>query len=116
MLVLPFTAAIAGVVRGPAFLGRPPAVPVDLDSHFRYLTGIFLAMLLLYASCIPGIERKGARLGLLLILTMTGGAMRLLSLLTVGVPSTGHLVGLGIELIVAPAVYLWQQRVTARFE
>lgn len=115
VLILPFTAAVAGVVQGPSFLGKPPSVPIDLDSHFRYVSGIFLAMLLLYVSCIPDIERKGTRLRLLCLLTVGGGLARLFSLATVGVPSIGHQVGLAIELGIAPAMYLWQTRVARRF-
>ncbi len=114
VLILPFTAAIAGVTGGPAFLGRPPLVPVDLDSHFRYVSGIFLAMLIGYASCIPAIEHRTGRLRLLAALTMTGGLARLTSLIAVGVPSFGHQIGLGIELGVVPLMLLWQARVTRR--
>ena len=46
-MLLPLTAAIAGVTGGPRFLGHPPVVPTDLDSHFRYVSGLFLGMLLL---------------------------------------------------------------------
>lgn len=116
VLILPFTAAIAGVVGGPKFLGRPPVIPTDLDSHFRYVSGIFLAMLIAYASCIPAIERKTDRLRLLGFLTVIGGLARLWSLLRIGVPSTGHQVGLAIELGIAPAILLWQARVARRFE
>ncbi|MBM3927193.1 MAG: DUF4345 domain-containing protein [Sphingomonadales bacterium] len=116
VLVLPFTAAITGVVGGPRFLGRPPAIPTDLDSHFRYVSGIFLAMLIAYASCIPGIERKTDRLRLLGFLTIVGGLARLGSLLSVGVPSIGHQAGLVIELGIAPAILLWQTRVARRFD
>ncbi|MDV3458301.1 DUF4345 domain-containing protein [Sphingomonas sp. HF-S4] len=114
-LLLPLTAAIAGVTGGPRFLGHPPVVPTDLDSHFRYISGLFLGMLLLFASCIPGIERKGSRLRLLAFLVVIGGAFRLLSLGLVGMPSLGHRIGLGIELIEVPLIVLWQMRVARRF-
>jgi len=114
VLILPFTAAIAGVSRGPGFLGHPPVVPTDLDSHFRYVSGIFLAMLIGYVSCIPAIETKAARLRLLGFLTVAGGLARLVSLLSVGAPSIGHQIGLVIELGIAPAALLWQARVARR--
>jgi hypothetical protein len=114
-LLLPLTAAIVGVTGGPRFLGHPPVIPTDLDSHFRYISGLFLGMLLLFASCIPAVERKGSRLRLLATMVIIGGAFRLLSLFLVGMPSLGHRIGLGIELIEVPLIVLWQARVARRF-
>jgi hypothetical protein len=113
-LMLPLSAAILGVTRGPDWLGHVPVVTTDLDSHFRYVSGLFLMMLLLFASCIPDVEHKTARLRLLGLMVVTGGVARLLSLILVGVPSTGHLVGLGIELVETPLILLWQARVAQR--
>lgn len=113
-LLLPLSAAIAGVTGGPRFLGHPPVVPTDLDSHFRYISGLFLGMLLLFASCIPAVERKGSRLRLLAAMVVIGGLFRLLSLALVGMPSLGHRIGLGIELIEVPLILLWQARVARR--
>ena len=113
--LVPLAAGSLGVIAGPAMLaGIDPPLPTDLDSHLRYLSGIFLAMLVGYASCIPDIERKGARLKALVAMTMAGGAARLVSLVAVGAPSSGHLAGLCIELGIAPAMLLWQMRVAHR--
>ncbi len=114
-LLVPLSAAIPSVIGGPGFLGRPPVVPVDLDSHFRYLSGLFLGMLLWFASCIPDVETKGQRLRILGAMVVLGGLARLASLLIVGVPSTGHVVGLGIELGVVPLLLAWQARLSKRF-
>ena len=114
-LFLPLTAAIAGVTGGPHFLGHPPVVPTDLDSHFRYISGLFLGMLLLFASCIPNVERKGPRMRMLAFMVFLGGLFRLLSLVAIGTPSLGHRIGLGIELVELPLLLLWQMRVARRF-
>ena len=113
-LALPLFAAISGVVRGPAFLDHFNLLTNDLDSHFRYLNGIFLALLCWYAACIPHIERTGPWLRILSTLVVTGGAMRALSWITVGPPSLGHKIGLVIELGIVPLVVLWQKRVARR--
>lgn len=113
-LALPLSAATAGVVRGPGFLGHPPVIPADLDSHFRYVSGLFLGLLLLFAASIPHVERHGARLRMLGAMVMLGGVARLASLALVGVPSLGHRIGLGIELIEMPLLLLWQARVARR--
>ena len=113
-LPLPFSAALAGVIGGPNFLGHPPVIPADLDSHFRYVSGLFLAMLLLFASCIPNVEQKGARLRVLGAMVILGGTARLWSLASVGMPSAGHLAGLGIELVETPLLLLWQAHLARR--
>jgi hypothetical protein len=113
-LLLPLTAAVAGVTGGPRFLGHPPVIPIDLDSHFRYISGLFLGMLLLFASCIPAVERKGPRLRLLAFMVFIGGLFRFYSLVAIGMPSLGHRIGLGIELVELPLLLLWQMRVARR--
>ena len=115
ILLLPASAVIPSLVGGPRFLGHPPVIPTDLDSHFRYVSGIFLGVLIGIVSCIPAIERQGARLRLLGGIVVVGGLCRLLSLVTVGVPSLGHQIGLVVELGVVPLVMLWQARLARRF-
>lgn len=110
--LVPLGAGGAGVVHGPDFLrGVGADVPVDLDSHFRYLSGIFLGVGLAFAGCVPGIENKGARFRLLGGFVIAGGLARLASLVTVGPPGAGHLFGLAMELGVVPLLMLWQARV-----
>lgn len=88
---------------------------VGLDSHFRYLSGIFLGLLVALYSCVPSIERRGPRLRLLGALIICGGLGRLISFFVAGVPGTGHQYGLGMELLVTPLLLLWQARVARRF-
>jgi hypothetical protein len=111
--IVPVVTATTGILRGAAWLQPLPAI--SMDSHFRYLSGIFLVMGLGFASCISGIERKGGRLRLLGAMVVVGGLARLLSLSEVGAPSIGHLAGLGIELIVVPLVLGWQTRIAHLF-
>jgi len=103
-----------GILRGPAAFGHPAQVPTDLDSHFRYLSGIFFATAFGFASCIPAIERQGPRFRLLGLLIVTGGLSRALSLASVGTPSLGHRIGLGVELGIVPLLLLWQWRLSRR--
>jgi len=108
--LLPVFAGAAGIVTGAGFLGAP-APPVDLDSHLRFLSGVFLVVGLAWWSCIPAIETKGERLRLLALMTFVGGFARLFSLVLAGAPSVGHLVGLCMELAAVPIVVLWQARI-----
>jgi hypothetical protein len=114
VLLVPLSGALIGIVHGPEGFDRT-AGGVTLDSHFRYLSGLLLAMVALFASCVPGIERNGARLRLVAILPITGGLARLLSLIVAGVPSWQHVTALGIELGVVPLILFWQARLARRF-
>jgi hypothetical protein len=118
--LLPLVAGGAGVLRGPAAFGlHEPAfsgpVPRDLDSHFRYISGIFFATGIGFLSCVPRIEATGARFRLLGGLIVVGGLARGLSLVELGAPSTGHLLGLVMETVVVPLLMLWQWRVAQAY-
>lgn len=110
--IVPFGASLTGIALGAAWLQPAPAT--SLDSHFRYLSGLFLGMGIGFASCVPGIEHKGGRFRLLGMMVVLGGLARLLSLFSTGAPSTGHMVGLCIELGVVPLLLAWQTRVAGR--
>ncbi|WP_288934924.1 DUF4345 domain-containing protein [uncultured Sphingomonas sp.] len=112
--LVPLAIGGMGIVRGPGFLGHPPVIPRDLDSHFRYISGIFFAVGVAFATCIPDIARKGPRFRLLGTLVIAGGCSRLVSLASVGAPSSGHLFGLAMELGVVPLLMLWQASVARR--
>ncbi|WP_246677460.1 DUF4345 domain-containing protein [Mesorhizobium sp. B2-3-12] len=107
----PVLVGIEGILFGPAFLHVAAPWPVDLDSHFRFLSGFFLAVGIAWYSCIPGIEAKTERFRLLAACTFTGGLARLVSLFLVGAPSLGHVAGLCVELLAVPALVVWQGRV-----
>lgn len=109
--LIPTGSGLAGVVFGPDFLGLDPPWPADLDSHFRFLSGIFLAVGLGFYSCIPSIETMTGRFRLAAALVFAGGLARLLSLFVAGSPSAGHVAGLGMELVVVPILVFWQGRV-----
>ena len=91
-----------------------PRANVNLDSHFRYLSGIFLGVILAFYSCVPDIENKGPRFRLVGAFVVCGGLARLIGLLVYGVPGQGHLYGLGMELFVTPMMMLWQTRIARR--
>ena len=103
---VPIGAGAAGVIAGPDFVAS--TVDVSLDSHFRYLSGVFLALGLVFLSTVPRIERRTARFRLAAALVVCGGLARLLSLVTYGTPAVPHIAGLALELLVVPILVLWQ--------
>jgi hypothetical protein len=107
---VPVYAGSAGMFVGPAIVGAG-GYGVTADSHFRYLSGFLLGVGLAYWSCLPAIGRKGARLTLLTFLVVVGGIGRAVSLISLGAPSRFHVAALAIELLVAPAVWLWHRRI-----
>jgi hypothetical protein len=113
--LVPLSMGTMSVVRGVvAIKGAPVPPPPDLDSHFRYLSGIFLALGVGFASCIPAIERAGPRFRLLGAMVVAGGLARGTSWLLVGPPGGGHRFGLVMELAVVPLLMLWQARIERR--
>lgn len=115
--LVPLTMGTLSLWQGPAVLrGISDPVPADLDSHFRYLSGLLLAIGLGAATCVPAIERKGPRFRLLGAIVVAGALGRLLSLAVAGTPSAGHLGGLALELVLVPLLMLWQMRVARQCE
>ena len=113
--LVPLSMGVLSVAEGPAILkGVDAPAPVDLDSHFRYLSGLLLGIGLAFAACIPAIERRTTLFRALSLIVLAGGVSRLISLLSLGTPSGGHQFGLVMELIVVPLIMLWQARVAAR--
>lgn len=108
--LVPILTGLDGVLRGIAMVPGSGA-SVDLDSHFRYLSGIFLMVGLAFASTIPSIERQGPRFRLLGAMVVMGGLARGLSWAMIGTPGPAHQLGLAMELGVVPLLMLWQARI-----
>lgn len=108
--LIPISAGGAGILLGPRMLGSI-TVSGDFDSHFRYLSGLLLAIGFGFASTIPRIETQGARFRLLTGIVVVGGAGRLMSTLAIGAPSLPMILALGMELLVTPGLAIWQWRV-----
>ncbi len=114
LALIPVCTGLAGILIGPAFLHVAKPWPADLDSHFRFLSGVFLCVGLLFYSTIPAIEKRTALFRACCAITFTGGLARLLSFGLAGPPSTGHLLGLVMELVIVPLLAVWQSRIAAK--
>ncbi|MFN3225615.1 MAG: DUF4345 domain-containing protein [Hyphomicrobiales bacterium] len=108
LALIPISAGAAGVVYGLSFPGFDVSVAnPDSQSHFRFLSGIFLAMGLAYWSVALEIGNWLQRFQLLATVTFIGGLARLVSLASDSAPSIGHQIGLGMELIAVPLFLFW---------
>jgi hypothetical protein len=107
--LVPVGAGLAGVLLGPALVGRG-AGDVSLDSHFSYLSGLLLAIGLAFWWTIPAIERRGDPVRLLTFIVFLGGLGRLISLGRAGWPDAPMQAAFVMELMVTPAICLWQWR------
>lgn len=107
--LVPIGGGARGMWLGPQMAGA--AGTADLDSHFRYLSGLLLGIGLAYVTAIPRIEQHSLRFRILTAIVVAGGLGRLASLVAVGAPSVSMTAALAMELIVTPALALWQHRI-----
>lgn len=106
---VPVLAGASGALSGAGFMGADLAG--DVDGHFRYLSGLLLGIGLGFWSAVPRIERMGGRVRLLTLIVVAGGLARALGLAITGDASGSTVFALAMELLVTPAICLWQARV-----
>lgn len=111
--LVPIGAGALGMLRGPMLTGGV-TITADLDSHFRYLSGLLLGVGIGFVFTIPNIERRGSLFRLLTGLVLLGGLGRLVSLAVIGVPSSAMTGGLIMELLVTPLLAVWQFHLARR--
>ena len=113
---VPLSMGVTSVLRSAAVLkGVEPPLPIDLDSHFRYLSGLLLGFGLCFLVCLPTIEKHTALFRAFGLIVLIGGLARLYSALTLGLPGPGHIFGLFMELGTVPLLVIWQGRVARLF-
>lgn len=107
--VVPVLAGLAGVLHGPGMAGA--VFGGAADSQFRYLSGLLIGVGGAYWMLVPAIEREGQRLFMLTLIVVVGGFCRAFGMLVAGPAGPGAYLPLAMELVVAPALYLWQGRI-----
>jgi hypothetical protein len=96
-----------GVWNGAAAFGAWPGAAAD--SQDRYLSGLLLAIGLVYWGLIPKVERRADAIRLLTMIVFLGGLARLAGVIWVGDPGSIRW-ALAMELGVAPLLCIWQSR------
>ena len=105
---VPVFAGFAGAWRGASIVGV--AAGPAADSHFRYLSGLLLAIGLIAWGCVPTIERRATIFRTLTAVVVIGGLARLAGWF-MGVDPGSMRWALVMELVVTPLLCLWQARV-----
>ena len=72
--LVPIAAGLAGIILGPGMIETGSTA--NLDSHFRYLSGVLLAIGLAFLSLVPRIETQTLRFQLLTLIVFIGGLAR----------------------------------------
>ncbi|NGM19271.1 DUF4345 domain-containing protein [Roseomonas stagni] len=103
--LVPLIAGLAGAIGGASFLGEV-AGPAT-DSHLRYLSGLLLGLGILAWWCAADLKRRGEVFTILVLIVALGGLARLAGVVGQGRPPMPHLLALGMELGVTPALWLW---------
>ena len=109
--IVPLAAGAAGVIDGPRMIHGTGVGTPDLESHFRYLSGLLLGIGLAFIATVPTIERQSRLFATLSGIVVVGGLARLSSAILHGAPGTPHQLALIMELGVVPALLLWQRRI-----
>ena len=104
--VVPVAGGLFGAVQS---LGGVSAWSAD---HYRYLSGLLLAIGLGFWSTVPQIERHAQRFRLLTAIVAIGGLCRLLGV-ALGDPLTlAVTAALAMELVATPLLCVWQGQVS----
>lgn len=111
--IVPIGAGLAGIIAPPYLFGAY-RYSIDFINHFGYLSGLLLAIGIIFAVSVPHIERHQSRFLILGIIIVCGGLARLYECLMTGFGSAPNQMALVMELIVTPAIVFWQRRFSAK--
>lgn len=112
--IVPISAGAAGVLTGPRMLHGVEFAGPDLESHFRYLSGLLLGIGLGFVACVADLKRRAGLYRALSFIVIIGGLGRLIGAMQRGLPTGGNLFAFVMELVVVPVLLLWLERIQPR--
>lgn len=111
--IVPIAAGAAGVLAGPRILHGVASASPDLESHFRYLSGLLLGIGLAFVACAADLDRRAGLYRSLSLIVILGGLGRLLGAIERGSPSGANRFAFAMELVVVPLLLIWFARIKA---
>lgn len=108
--IVPILAGAAGAWLGPSMIVHGTTINPDLDSHFRYLSGLLLGIGIAFVTIVLDIDRRAREFWTLGLIVVAGGLSRALGFIIGGFPEPPHQLALMMELVVVPVLLLWLQR------
>jgi hypothetical protein len=107
--LIPLSAGLAGIWKGPAFYDV--AASVSADSHMRYLSGLLFGIGIVVWWIIPRVEKSSEAFAAITAIVFVGGMARLWSLIHIGAPTGGMAYAIFVELALTPVLFFWQRRI-----
>jgi hypothetical protein len=85
----------------------------DLESHFRYLSGLLLGIGLAFVACVADLDRRAGLYRALSLIVIVGGLGRLLGAVETGNPTEANRLAFVMELVVVPLLLIWHVKIEA---
>lgn len=109
--LIPLFLGGTGVLFGAAEHAGGEAVGAALDSQYRYLAGVYVAVGAMILWSAADVKGRASLLRFAMLGWFLGGLARVVSWMTVGEPADWQVSGIAVELIVPAVMLLWQKRV-----
>ena len=109
--IIPLYAGVSGIIYGTEFLGK--MTNPNLDSHFRYFSGLLFGIGIYFWSIIPKIDKPTNVILVLASIIFIGGLARLYSALFLFEPNNQIIFALIMELVITPLICLWQKKISS---
>ncbi|CAF1121123.1 unnamed protein product [Adineta ricciae] len=103
----------SGITLKPNLVFKSENYSIEVDSHFRYISGYLFAMGIFLLRSIPNIHRDATELHRACIIVFIGGLGRLWGLFAVGL-ETGAVLATIVELVFFPMICYWQKQIQNR--